>query len=149
MQERSELVVFQRVFVGRERELLELRQGLTDALAAKGRFFLISGEPGIGKTHLAEELAREARVRGARVIWGRCWAGDGAPAYWPWIQIVRSCLADDDSTHIENLLTSEASQVADLVPELAQVRRPSAVAPKLHTLPSSDPEQARFRLFDS
>jgi tetratricopeptide (TPR) repeat protein len=36
-----------------------------------------------------------------------------------------------------------------LVPELNQVRRSSVVAPKLHALPSSDPEQARFRLFDS
>src|SRR6516165_9013549 len=129
MQERSEPIVLQRVFVGRERELLELRQGLTDALAGKGRFFLISGEPGIGKTHLAEELATEARVRGVRVIWGRCWAGEGAPAYWPWIQILRSCLADYDSTHIENLLASEASQVGALVPELNQVRRSSVVAP--------------------
>src|SRR5215467_13080651 len=38
------------LFVGRERELAELRAGLEDTLAGHGRLFLISGEPGIGKT---------------------------------------------------------------------------------------------------
>jgi predicted ATPase len=80
-----EPALLQRAFVGRERELIELRQGLRDILAGAGSLFLISGEPGIGKTRLAEELAAEARTGDARVIWGRCWAGDGAPAYWPWL----------------------------------------------------------------
>jgi len=37
-------------FVGRERELSELRAGLDEAIAGRGRLFLISGEPGIGQT---------------------------------------------------------------------------------------------------
>src|SRR5215831_9784509 len=111
MQERSESVSLQRAFVGREHELLELRQGLTEVLGGARRLFLISGEPGIGKTRLAEELSAEAQARGARVIWGRCWAGDGAPAYWPWIQVVRSCLGEADSTHIDSLLKSKTPQV--------------------------------------
>src|SRR5215469_15735340 len=98
MQERSESISLQRTFVGREHELLELHQGLTEVLGGAGRLFLISGEPGIGKTRLAEELGKEAQARGARLIWGRCWAGDGAPAYWPWIQVVRSCLGEADSS---------------------------------------------------
>jgi len=118
-------------------------------LAGTGRLFLISGEPGIGKTRLAEELATEARVRRVRVVWGRCWAGDGAPAYWPWVQVVRSCLSDAHSTRIDELVKPGAPQVADLLPETNQVRRSSAVAPRLHAVPSADPEEARFRLFDS
>jgi eukaryotic-like serine/threonine-protein kinase len=149
MQERSDSVLLQRAFVGREHELLELRQGLREVLAGAGRLFLISGEPGIGKTRLAEELGAEALARGARVIWGRCWAGDGAPAYWPWIQVVRSCLGEADSTRIDSLLKSEAPQVVDLLPEMNQLRRSSAVAPRLHAVPSSNPEEERFRLFDS
>jgi tetratricopeptide (TPR) repeat protein len=149
MQERREPVLLQRAFVGRERELSELRQGLADTLAGVGRLFLISGEPGIGKTRLAQELSTEARARGARVIWGRCWAGDGAPAYWPWIQVVRSCLGETDCTHIDNLLKSEAPQVTDLLPEMNPLRLSSAVAQRLHAVPSSDPEGGRFRLFDS
>jgi KaiC/GvpD/RAD55 family RecA-like ATPase len=46
---------------------------------------LVAGEPGIGKTRLAEELATQATARGALVLWGRCWEGEGAPAFWPWI----------------------------------------------------------------
>jgi tetratricopeptide (TPR) repeat protein len=149
MQERSEPVSLQRAFVGRERELVELRQGLADTLAGAGRLFLISGEPGIGKTRLAEEFSTEARARGTRVIWGRCWAGDGSPAYWPWIQVIRSCLGEADGTRIDNLLKSEAPQVTDLLPEMNQLRRSSAVAPRLQAVPSSDPEEGRFRLFDS
>ena len=70
-------------FVGRERELGELLSGLEDALAGRGRLFLLAGEPGIGKSRLTEELAVCARARGARVLVGRCWEAGGAPAYWP------------------------------------------------------------------
>jgi predicted ATP-dependent serine protease len=49
-------------FVGREHELRELRHGLDKALAGEGRLFLISGEPGIGKSRLVEQLARRAPV---------------------------------------------------------------------------------------
>src|SRR5437899_11859875 len=80
------------VFVGRQDELLELRAGLEDAVTGRGRFFLVVGEAGIGKTRLVEELAREAAERGHAVLWGRCWEGEGAPPYWPWIQVIRACL---------------------------------------------------------
>jgi predicted ATPase len=43
-------------FVGRERELAELRVGLADVTAGHGHLFLLSGEPGIGKTRLADEF---------------------------------------------------------------------------------------------
>jgi predicted ATPase len=70
-------------FAGRKHEMATLRAGLDDANAGHGRLFLISGEPGIGKTRLADELSREATERGMCVVWGRCWEGGGAPAYWP------------------------------------------------------------------
>ena len=47
------------VFVGRHHELVELRAGLEDAATGRGRFFLVVGEAGIGKTRLVEELSRE------------------------------------------------------------------------------------------
>jgi len=59
-------------------------------LAGRGRVVLLVGEPGIGKTRLADELAQRAVTRGVRVAWGRCWDGGGAPAFWPWVQA--SCL---------------------------------------------------------
>ena len=49
-----------RAFVGRDRELAELAAGLEDALGGRVRLLLVAGEPGIGKTWLAEHLADHA-----------------------------------------------------------------------------------------
>jgi predicted ATPase len=70
--------------VGRDREAAELVAGLEDAIGGRGRLFLIAGEPGIGKTWLAEHLAGLATERGIRVLWGGCWEAGGAPPFWPW-----------------------------------------------------------------
>jgi predicted ATPase len=53
--------------------------------AGAGRLLLFTGEPGIGKSRLAEQVALEAAGRGATVAFGRCWEAGEAPAYWPWI----------------------------------------------------------------
>ena len=132
------------VFVGRERELAELRSGLDDVGAGQGRLFLLSGEPGIGKTRLAEEISNDASARGMRVVWGRCWEGGGAPAYWPFIQILRECIDDRDGTHLETLLGSGASEIARLIPEIKR-SLPSLEEAKA----AADSESARFRLFDA
>ncbi|HEY7794565.1 MAG TPA: BTAD domain-containing putative transcriptional regulator, partial [Gaiellaceae bacterium] len=71
------------VFVGRERELETLVGALDDALAGRGRLVVVGGEPGIGKSRLAEELAARASALGAEIHWGRCWEEGGAPPYWP------------------------------------------------------------------
>src|SRR5262249_28570578 len=83
-------------FVGREAELHELLRGLDAALAAEGRLCLVSGEPGIGKSSLVEQLAARARERGAEVLVGRCWEAGGAPAYWPWVQALRTYVRERD-----------------------------------------------------
>jgi DNA-binding SARP family transcriptional activator len=75
--------------MGREEELALLAAGLDDALAGRGRLFLIVGEGGAGKTRLADEVASVAKQRGVSILWGRGWAGGGAPAYWPWSQAMR------------------------------------------------------------
>jgi hypothetical protein len=94
-------------FVGRERDLAELRAGLTDATAGHGDLFLLSGEPGIGKTRLADEFGRLTVAQGVRAAWGRCWQGDRALAYWPCIQVVRACLGDTDAEQRAAILSSE------------------------------------------
>ncbi|HTP25775.1 MAG TPA: ATP-binding protein [Anaeromyxobacteraceae bacterium] len=80
-----------RALLGRARELADLEAALEGALAGHGGVFLLSGEPGIGKTRLTEELAEEARRRGAAVLWGRAWEVEGAPTCWPWVQVLRAC----------------------------------------------------------
>jgi tetratricopeptide (TPR) repeat protein len=137
-------------FVNRERELAELRAVLADVTSGHSHLFLLSGEPGIGKTRLADEFGRWAVAQGVRVVWGRCWEGSGAPAYWPWIQVLRACLADSDAEQRAAILGSEATpqvaqDIAQLLPELR-----AAHAPPRHLGPQpTDPEQARFQMFAS
>jgi predicted ATPase len=76
------------VFVGRDRELAELDQALERARSSRGGLYLIAGEPGIGKTRLAAEVAERAERRGMHVCWGRCWEAGGAPALWPFREVL-------------------------------------------------------------
>ena len=104
-------------FVGRKREVEELRAGLNDAMAGRGGLFMLSGEPGIGKTRLAEEISNYASALGMRVLWGRCWEGGGAPAYWPLIQILHAAVADRDNEQLQKLVGPNATEFARLIPE--------------------------------
>src|SRR5215212_9368434 len=126
-----------RGFVGRDEELSELRGGLDAALLGRGAVFLIGGSPGVGKSRLVDELARDARERGAEVLWGRCWEAGGAPAYWPWVQILRSLLHKRGGSSVAG-----APVLAALVPEL----RGSGVD---LVSPSVESEGERFQLFDA
>ena len=83
-------------FVGRSREMDVLRTSLEEAVSGQGRLVLLGGEPGIGKTRTAQELATYARLRGLSVLWGRCHEGEGAPAYWPWVQVLRAHARERD-----------------------------------------------------
>jgi len=123
--------------------MYELESALADACAGNGRIALLAGTPGIGKTRISNELVQRARSRNARVIAGRCYEGEGAPAYWPWIQVVRSCIAECETSTLQGQLGNGAADLAQLVPEIRD-RLPGL--PAAATLP---PAQERFRLFDS
>jgi DNA-binding SARP family transcriptional activator len=86
---------------GREAEMAVLDAGLDDALAGRGRLFIVVGPPGAGKTHLADEVASRAKGRGAAVRWGRGWDGGDAPEYWPWRQAIRELPAHDGAGRFE------------------------------------------------
>ena len=70
--------------VGRGRELARVTDLLDDALAGRGRLVLCTGEAGIGKTRLAEELAAAAGARGVPVAWARAADPDSSPPYGLW-----------------------------------------------------------------
>ncbi len=131
------------LFVGRERELAALTAGLDDARAGRGALFLVSGEPGIGKSRLTDELAARARAREARVLWGRCWEAGGAPAYWPWVQSLRSYVRDLDAEALRSQLGRGAADLGQLVPEAGDVSSEPSLSAGV------DPETARFRLFEA
>lgn len=139
-------------FVGRQYELAELRSALGNALGGRGHFFLISGEPGIGKTTIAEKISEEASARGFRVLWGRCWDAAGAPTYLPFVQVIRACLEGLTSEQRLSLLGGESSHqvardLAHLLPELRQMLVPNRHPASAE--PSHDPNAQRFRLFES
>ncbi len=130
-------------FIGRKPELAALLGGLDDAFASRGRVFLLAGEPGIGKSRLAEELIAHATARGARVLVGRCWEAGGAPAYWPWVQSLRTYMRDVETSLLRELLGDGAADLAQIVPELRRH------FPGLPHPPALESQAARFRLFDA
>jgi DNA-binding winged helix-turn-helix (wHTH) protein/tetratricopeptide (TPR) repeat protein len=129
--------------VGRDRALGELRGGLDSIERSRGRVFLITGETGIGKTRLVDELAALAEERGATVRVGHCWETEGAPAYWPWLQILRADARARGVDELRALMGSDAGEILRLIPELRDEIGDVAPAAPL------EPRQARFRLFDA
>jgi tetratricopeptide (TPR) repeat protein/DNA polymerase III delta prime subunit len=128
--------------VGRERELAELGAALEAAEAGRGSLVLLAGEPGIGKTTLAHAFAAGAAGRGARLAWGRAWEAGGAPAFWPWVEVLRELFGPADVTGEGARAVGAALAVAgEIVPELAPPDGPPPTA--------LAPAQARFRLFDA
>jgi tetratricopeptide (TPR) repeat protein len=132
------------VHVGREREVDELCDAADAALAGRGQLVLVSGDPGIGKTRLVEELATYAHLRDALVLWGRGYEGQGAPPYWPWMQIIRQYSVDHDPSALAETMGAGAADIAQIVSEVR--RRLPSIEPPTESVGA---EQARFRLFDS
>jgi DNA-binding CsgD family transcriptional regulator/tetratricopeptide (TPR) repeat protein len=133
----------QAVFVGRQLEMGELMHVLQDVLAGQGRLVMLAGEPGIGKTRLSQEVASHATVLGFQVLWGWCYEAEGAPPYWPWVQPIRSYFQQRDPEQLRAEMGPGAADIAEVIPELREK------LPDLKPPPALEPEQARFRLFDS
>jgi eukaryotic-like serine/threonine-protein kinase len=124
-------------------EVAEVTAGLDDALAGRGGLIFLVGEPGIGKSRLSEEVMRAARARGALTLVGRCWEAGGAPAYWPWVQSLRSYIRSAPPWRLREELGSSAVELAQLLPELREL------FPDVPEPPPIDAESARFRLFEA
>jgi len=130
-------------FVGRADALTQLLTASDEVLHARSAeggsarvpLMLVTGEAGMGKTSLLQRYAAEVAKRGARAVWGTCWEGDQAPALWPWTQVVRTLLDQDDD---EDAVTAE---LAVVVPE----RMPPGAA----SAGGAGDEAAQLRVFDA
>jgi eukaryotic-like serine/threonine-protein kinase len=121
-------------FVGREIEMGGLRAALELAGLGRGRLLLVTGEPGIGKSRLMEEFSRDASELRWQVLFGRCWEGGGAPAYWPWMQVVQQA----------------GGQFEEMAPGQVEASpRDSTTRPTIGRTVTDDPEAVRFRLFET
>lgn len=131
------------VFIGRELEMDILQAALNEAISGRSRLLMLVGEPGSGKTRTTEQLAMYARLRNAEVLLGRCYEGEGAPTFWPWVQIIRAYLQERKPEELMSVMGIGAGDIARVVPEL------HGRLPNLPPPPPLEPAQARFRLFDS
>ncbi|MDP9068263.1 MAG: AAA family ATPase [Actinomycetota bacterium] len=127
--------------VGRDSEFGALRSGLEEAIAGRPSLFLITGQSGMGKSRLVDELAVVARSKGVRVLFGRCWEAVDAPAYWVWIQVLRQLCAELDDGALR-ATTGGAAEIAHLVPQVGE---------RLGMTSASDTvtPDSRFGLFDA
>jgi DNA-binding CsgD family transcriptional regulator/tetratricopeptide (TPR) repeat protein len=133
----------QGIFVGRQRELAQLTGALGDTFTGRGYLVMLGGEPGIGKTRTVQELAGVAQQHRIPVFWGRCYEEPGARPYWPWVQVIRSYVQEHHPDQLRSVMGIGAGDIAQIVAEVKEA------LPDVEPPPGLEPEQARFRLFDS
>jgi len=130
-------------FVGRVAEVALLDGALARTRHGSGALVLVAGEPGIGKTRLVREAMSQAEDRGFVVAWGRCDERDGAPPFWPWVEVIRSVLDHPGADAVAAALLPHAPEIAQLVPEVKELFG------DLTSPAPMDPAAARFRFFDA
>jgi DNA-binding SARP family transcriptional activator len=125
-------------FVGRDTELSCLRERWKGVCGGARAAVVLGGEPGIGKTRLASELAREVHEQGALVLYGRCDEGLAVP-YQPFVEALRPYVRAVGLDRLRAELGHLAPELGRLLPELAALGEPIR----------GDPESERFALFEA
>jgi DNA-binding SARP family transcriptional activator len=128
-------------FVGRERELESLRGAWLDAQAGRRRLVLLCGGPGIGKTRLAGELAREAHA-GGTVLYGGC-QEDALVSYEPFVEALRHYVRNAPLNGAHGQLGPGGVELARLIPELSE-QPPPGPEPE-----PGDLETRRYLMFEA
>ncbi|MHB8868864.1 MAG: AAA family ATPase [Thermoleophilia bacterium] len=104
--------------IGREHEAAVLAEAWQEASKGLGGAVLLTGEAGIGKTRLAEELAVLADKSGGVAVWGRCLAAEGLAAYWPWIQILTRLAESSTDAELREDTRLGGAELGMVVPEI-------------------------------
>jgi class 3 adenylate cyclase len=128
-------------FVGREREMGQLKGRLAGAFSGLGSVVMVVGDAGIGKTRLLQEFATYARLRGAQVLWGAAYEGEARLPYGPFAEALRDYVSRTSVETLRQAVTEGSSVLAPLAPELKV---------KLPDLPEPHPvaaEAEAYRLF--
>jgi predicted ATPase/DNA-binding winged helix-turn-helix (wHTH) protein len=131
------------LMVGREREMASLLGGLDDAASGHGRLFLISGEPGVGKTRLADEVADDAHAREMTLLIGHCSEHDEAVPYLPFVEILENFI--DRTSNLDTLRNELGPQGPELSRWLPKLKN---LLPELAPPLNLPPAQARRHLFN-
>jgi class 3 adenylate cyclase len=128
------------VLVGRQEELSQLEDALLAANRSDGRFVLLAGEAGIGKTRLATELTRRARKLGCNALWGSCSEAELSLPYLPFVEAIGNQLDEHDLVQVRAELGPMSGELAQLFPQLGNGAQPAS---------TGDPAQAKLRMFES
>jgi tetratricopeptide (TPR) repeat protein len=129
-------------FVGRVGEMEQLWTTWKLAQGGEQRLVLVSGEPGVGKTRLAAELAARVHADGATVLFGRCDEELAVP-YQPFVEALRTYVSVCPPDDLLEQLGPDGGELVRLVPELRD-RVPDLADPV-----NADPETERYRLFEA
>jgi DNA-binding CsgD family transcriptional regulator/predicted ATPase len=126
-----------------EPELETLVQVMARVDDGEGCPVLVIGAPGAGKTHLADSLSRWVKGQGGRGLWTSCEAAPDAPAFWPWLRLLRDYLEGRASETFPSELKQRMAEVIQMMPAVDSVLQGYAVPEAVETA------TARFRLFDA
>ncbi len=130
-------------FVGRAGELAALAAPWTRAVdTSQRRVVLVGGDPGVGKSRLAAEFARECYEAGATVLFGRCYEENVVP-YQPFVEAIEQYLRHGDSSEVRADLVRSGTLLARLVPDIA-LRFPDLPEPI-----RAEPDTERYLMFEA
>lgn len=127
--------------IGRQDELAGLHRLWKQALNGQATLALISGEPGVGKTRLANEMVIYARLSGAVVLRGGSYENEAGTPYLPIIEALREWVRQQPAESL-NHLDDLAAELSKLAPEIESRLGPLTPNPPL------PPGEERLRLYD-
>ena len=129
--------------IGRHDEYAAIWSEFEASATARTRVVLISGEPGIGKTHMLNVIARTAEGHGALILRGGASDAEGMPPYLPFLEAFGRYFRASEHGLLRELVDGLAPVLTAIFPELSQIE---SGMPVNHPLP---PEQARLRLLEA
>jgi hypothetical protein len=135
--------IYRRAFVGRERELKQLKDAFDNACSGNGSLAMVIGEPGIGKTALCEKLKTYVGIRGGQTLVGHCYEeGSLSFPYLAFVEAMRSYVLERDPDDLREVLGTGATHVGRIVSEIRDRLRVELPTP-------STPEEDQYRLMQS
>src|SRR6266496_4537604 len=129
--------------VGRQRELTVVMTHYEAAQDRRARVVLVTGEPGMGKTRLLDEVALQTAQDGAVVLRGSASEAEGMPPFLPFLEALGRYIRVAPQDQLRTQVAAVPQILASLLPELAVYLHAPGTSPPLL------PEQARLRLYEA
>ena len=132
----------QQPMIGRRDSLQTILAAWEQAQNGAGQLLLVTGETGLGKTRLAQEVAHLAEA--GTLLVGQCQALEGSLAYQPFIEALRTYFATvPPSPGDDDIIAQLLANVVRWVPEIR------GIMPNIPEAPPLEPKQEQLRLMNS